>query len=283
MTTERVGFLAWDDAGGMFLRVELTLGGAPSRATASVLAWVGARPVYAFGMAVEPAGEATDGSVTVGGLRAADTGVGLWQLELEDGPNRLALRFEPFTAEVAFDLPATLASDHRESACRVSGAVELSGHAISVDGVGQLRRTRDTGTAHAAGWRAATGYLGPSSRPVGGPATDLAFSVWEVPAGEGSPIDGRGFVHAAGVDHPLATAAAIDGDPLHLQLADAGGRRFSVRGHRHGLEVPIRPAGAGEASTAVLHLQLVRWEAEGLDGYGLVERLDAAGAPPTGD
>ena len=279
--TERVGFLAWDDAGGMFLRVELTRGGEPSLATASVLAWVGARPVYAFGMAVEPAGEATDGSVTVGGLRAAETGAGVWQLELDDGPNRLALRFEPFTAEVPFDLPAALASDHRESACRVSGAVEVSGHAIAVDGVGQLRRTRDAGTAHAAGWRAATGYLGPSSRPVGGPATDLAFSVWEVP-GEGSPVVGRGFVHA-GADHRIESATAVDGDPLHLELADAGGRRFTIRGHRHGLEVPVRPAGAGEASTAGLHLQLGRWEAEGLDGYGLVERLDDAGDPPTGE
>ena len=280
--TERVGFLAWDDAGGMFLRVELTRGGEPSVATAAVLAWVGARPVYVFGLAVEPAGEATAGSVTVGGLRAAETGAGVWQLELDDGPNRLALRFEPFTAEVPFDLPAGLGAGHRESACRVSGAVELSGHAIAVDGVGQLRRARDAGTAPATGWRTATGYLGPSSRPVGGPATELAFSVWEVPSGEGSTVVWRGFVHAGG-DHRIESVEHVEHDPMRLALTVDDGHRFTVRGHPHGLEVPVRPAGAGVDPDAVLRLQLVRWEADGLDGYGLVERLDHPGAPPTDD
>lgn len=272
---ERVTLLAWDDAGGMFLRAEVTAGGAV--ATAAVLVWVGARPVYAYGLAVE-ASEAGAGLV-VGGLRLPDAaGATTWTLELDDGPNTMSLRFEPITAPWPDGAPSPLADEHDERACRVTGRLEVSGHAIDVDGVGQRRRSIGAAPVDApAGWRSVTGYLGPSSRPVGAPATEVAFQVWEV-----GPT-AAGFIHAAGTDHPVETAAALDDDPLHLELTDAGGRRFTVRGHRHGLEVPVRPAGADAASTAVLHLQLVRWEADGLDGYGLVERLDEVGAPPTGE
>lgn len=267
---ERVTLLAWDDAGGMFLRAEVTTGGA--LATAAVLVWVGARPVYAYGLAVEPP-EA--GAGVVGGLRVVPADSATWTLELDDGPNTISLRFEPFTAPWPDRAPSPHADEHDERACRVTGRVEVSGHAIGVDGVGQRRRAIGGAAPDAADhWRSVTGYLGPSSRPVGAPATELAFQVWEA----GASV--TGFVHAAGADHRLESATALDDDPLRLVLADARGRRFTVGGHRHGLEVPVRPAGAG---AAVLHLQLVRWEAEGLDGYGLVERLDGVGDPPSHD
>lgn len=277
---ERITLLAWDDAGGLFLRAEVTTGG--EAATAALLVWVGARPVYAYGLAAD-ASEAGAGAVlAVGALRVVgDDGAGAtWALELDDGPNGASLRFEPFTAPWPDGAPAPLAAEHDERTCRVTGRIEVSGHAIEVDGVGQRRRSAGgVAPGSTGGWRSVTGYLGPSSRRVGAPATEVAFHLWEVESAV------AGFVHAAGADHPLIAATTVGDDPLHFELADAGGRRLTVRGHRHGLAVPVRSAGAGAGATsnAVLHLQLVRWEAEGLDGYGLVERLDDAGALPTAD
>ena len=275
--SDAVSFTAWDDRSGLFLLARLAV--LPNRpgATAAVLAWVGGRPVYAYGHALDEVPLADWDDLAVAGLRGQELeALREWEVNLTDGDNGLSLHFDGFSGAVAYPrLPRTVAAGHYEQSCRVTGQVDVGGHQVKVDGVGQRSHTwgvRDP--AAVAGWRALTGFLGPSGREVGAPATARTFHLWQVEGRDGT-ITAHGYVHDGGEDLSVEAAEVSGDDPFRAEITGAGGRRFALRGTGHGADVPVRPAGAAEGDGVVLHQRLVRFESDdGLDGYGISELLE---------
>lgn len=273
--SDAVTFTAWDDASGLFLVVRAAVLPNQPGATAAVLGWVGARPVYAYAHALGEAPLADWDDLAVAGLRVQELeALRSWELNLADGDNGFSLRFDGFSVPAAYDLPREVAWGHYEQSCHVTGQVDLNGHLVRVDGAGQRSHTwgvRDPDAVR--GWRTITAFLGASSRGKGTPATDRAIHVWEVTDGDGATTI-HGTVHDGGEDLRVVAIDAAAGDGFAVDVTVDGGRRFGLRGTGHGADVPVRPAGAGEGST-VLHQQLVRWDTDdGLDGYGIVESLE---------
>jgi len=276
--SDAVTFSAWDDASGLFVLVRAAVLPNQPGATAAVLGWVGARPVHAYAHALDEAPLADWDDLAVAGLRVQELeALRSWEVNLGegDGQSGLSLKWEAFSSPIAYDLPRAVAWGHYEQSCRVTGQADLGGHVVRVDGAGQRSHTWGVRDPEAvAGWRTITALLGASSREKGAPTTDRAVHLWEVTDRDGATTV-HGYVHDGGEDLVIAEAqGSTSGEALELEVTVDGGRRFSLRGTPHGADVPVRPAGAGEGSTAVLHQQLIRWEADdGLDGYGIVETL----------
>ena len=263
--SDAVSFSAWDDRAGLFVLVRLAVLPNQPGATAAVLAWVGAKPVYAYGHALDEVPLADWDDLAVAGLRCQELEpLRSWEVNLGDGGNGFSLRWDGFSGVIDYGptLPRAVAWGHYEQSCRVSGQLDLNGHAVRVDGVGQRSHTwgvRDPGAV--AGWHAVGGFLG-----------DRAFHVWEVSGRDGATTV-SGYVHDGGEDLRVVGLERRGEDSFALTVD--GGRRFEVRGTPHGADVPVRPAGASEDGSAVLHQRLVRWETDdGLDGYGISELLE---------
>lgn len=277
--SDAVSFSAWDDASGLFLLVRVAVLANLPGATAGVLAWTGARPVYAYGHALDEVPLADWDDLTVAGLRVQELeALRSWEVNLVDGDNGVSLQWNGFSSPVGYDrLPPAVARGHYEQSCRVTGQVDLNGHRVKVDGVGQRSHTWGVRRPEAVGgWRTLTGFLGVSTRPKGAPCADRTFSLWEVTtAGATTATTASGYVHDGGDDLRIEAAdVTIEGDTVALVLAVEGGRRFTFGGTAHGADVPVRPAGSTDAGT-VLHQRLVRWESDdGLDGYGISELLE---------
>lgn len=274
--SDAVSFSAWDDASGLFLIVRAAVLPNQPGATAAVVGWVGARPVYAYAHALDVVPLADWDDLAVAGLRVQELeALRSWEVNLGDGDNGVSLRWDGFSAVHSYDgLPTAVALGHYEQSCHVTGQADLNGHLVRVDGAGQRSHTwgvRDPDAVTS--WRAVTAFLGASSREKGTAATDRAVHLWEVVGRDGATtVDG--YVHDGGEDLRVVRVTDARGDDLALDVTVEGGRRFTLRGTGHGGDVPVRPAGAGADSGAVLHQQLVRWESEdGLDGYGIVEVL----------
>ena len=281
--SDAVSFSAWDDAAGLFLLVRMAVLPNLPGATAGVLAWVGARPVYAYGHALDEVPLADWDDLSVAGLRAQELeALRSWEVNLVDGggggdggsDNGLSLQWNGFSEPVGYQrLPKAVAHGHYEQSCRVTGQVDLNGHRIKVDGVGQRSHTWGIRQPEAVtSWRTVTGFLGASTRATGTPGTDRTFSLWQVTTPDGATTD-HGYVHDGGDDLAIQSAElTAKDDTVDLVLTVDGGRRFTLGGTAHGADVPVRPAGGAEA---VLHQRLVRWESDdGLDGYGLSELLE---------
>lgn len=279
--SDAVAFSAWDDGSGLFVVVRVAVLPNQPGATAAVLGWVGARPVYAYAHAVDEVPLADWDDLAVAGVRVQELEpLRSWEVNLGDGDNGFSLRWDGFNEPAAYpELPRSVARGHYEQACRVTGQVGLNGHLVRVDGAGQRSHTwgvRDPDAVQ--GWRTVSAFLGPSSRPKGAAATARAVQLWEVTDADGA-VSVHGNVHDGGED--LIVTGVVEPSPgaLHLKVTVEGGRRFELRGTPHGADVPVRPAGAAEGSAAVLHQQLVRWESDdGLDGYGIVEVLEHPGS-----
>jgi len=276
--SDAVAFSAWDDASGLFVVVRAAVLPNQPGATAAVLGWVGARPVYAYAHALDEAPLADWDDLSVAGVRVQELeALRSWEVNVgeEGGGNGLSLRWDAFSAPMSYALPRAVAWGHYEQSCRVTGQADLNGHLVRVDGAGQRSHTwgvRDPDAVR--GWRAVTAFLGTSSREKGTAATDQAVHVWEITEHDGPPSV-HGYVHDGGEDLPVVAMAPTAGEASSLEVTVEGGRRFVLRGTPHGADVPVRPAGAGEGSGAVLHQQLVRWASDdGLDGYGIVETLE---------
>lgn len=275
--SDAVAFSAWDDASGLFLVVRAAVLPNQPGATAAVLGWVGAKPVYAYAHALDEAPLADWDDLAIAALRVQELeSLRSWEVNLGEGDDSgLSLKWDGFSAPVAYDLPRAVAWGHYEQSCRVTGQADLNGHLVRVDGAGQRSHTWGVRDPDAVGgWRSVTAFLGASSREKGAAATDRAVHVWEVTDRDGA-TSVHGYVHDGDEDLPVTGSSSPDADGWRLEVTVDGGRRFSLRGTPHGADVPVRPAGAGDQSTAVLHQQLVRWEADdGLDGYGIVETLE---------
>lgn len=273
--SDAVAFSAWDDASGLFLIARAAVLPNQPGATAAVLGWIGARPVYAYAHALDEVPLADWDDLAVAALRVQELeALRSWEVNLEDGDNGVSLRFDGFSAPAAYDLPVAVAWGHYEQSCHVTGQAVLNGHPVRVDGAGQRSHTWGVRDPDAVGsWRTTTAFLGASSREKGTPATARAVHLWEVTTGDGASSV-HGSVHDGGEDLPVTAVETTDAGGS-VEITVDGGRRFVLRGTPHGADVPVRPAGAGEGSTAVLHQQLVRWQTDdGLDGYGIVEALE---------
>jgi hypothetical protein len=219
-------------------------------ATAGVLAWVGGRPAYVYGHAIDEVPLADWDDLTVAAVRLRELEpLRSWQLDLDDGDNGLSLRWDGRSA--------ALPTGHRqyEQTGHVVGRLVLNGHPFAVDGVGHRRH--EWGAPATPALRA-IGFLGPADAPR--PDT-RSFAVDTTGGGHTG-----GFVHDDGADHAI-TAADIDGDVLRLTTDD--GRTTTITARPHGEPVPLQTT----------QQQLMRFSADdGLEGYGLVERATNTGA-----
>lgn len=262
--SDAVSFSVWEPTAGLFLLARLAVLPNLPGATAGVLGWLGAKPVYAYGHAVDEAPLADWDDLAVAGLRVQELeALRSFEVNLADGGNGLSLRFDGVSGAVGYDrLPRTVAWGHYEQSCRVTGTVGLNGHDVRVDGVGQRSHTwgvRDP--AAVAGWHVLSGVLG---------GVDRAFAVWQVDGLDGTRVV-DGYVHDGGEDLRVIGAEL---DDLAIELLVEGGRRFGLRGVHHGTDVPVRPAGSSGGGE-VLHQRLVRFESDdGLDGFGSSEVLE---------
>jgi hypothetical protein len=264
-------FTVWDADAGLFLLARVAVLPNLPAATAAVLGWFGAKPVYAYGHGTDEVPLADWDDLTVAAVRVQEIEpLRSWELTVADGANALSLRWDGFSGTVPFPgLVPAVAAGHYEQACAVTGNVGLNGHDVRVDGAGSRSHTWGVRAPEAvAGWHAITGSLG---------GTATAFSVWEVRALDGT-VTVDGYVHDGGEDRRLVAAEVGHADggegDLSLELTDEGGHRLVVRGVHHGADVPVRPAGS-LAGTEVLHQRLVRLEAaDGRQGFGLSEVLE---------
>jgi hypothetical protein len=268
-------FTVWDADAGLFLLVRVAVLPNQPAATAAVLAWVGAKPAYAYGHATDEAPLADWDDLAVAAVRVQELEpLRSWEVSVADGANALTLRWDGFSGVVGLDrLPPAVAVGHYEQSCRVVGNVGLNGHDVRVDAVGSRSHTWGVRAPEAVGgWRALTGSLGPSR----------AFSVWQVDGLDGTTtVDG--YVHDGGEDRRITAAELTttdddgDGDgDLRIALTDESGERLALRGIHHGADVPVRPAGS-RTGTEVLHQRLVRFEGDGgVHGFGLSEVLHPA-------
>lgn len=263
-------FTVWDADAGLFLLVRVSV--LPNRpgATAAVLAWMGAKPVYAYGHGADEVPLADWDDLTVAAVRVQELEpLRSWEVSVADGANALTLRWDGFSGVVALDrLPSAVAVGHYEQSCRVVGNVGLNGHDVRVDAAGSRSHTWGVRAPEAvAGWRALTGTLGGAGR---------ALSLWQVDGLDGTTtVDG--YVHDGGEDRRV-TAAEVTVDDgngdLRIAFTDDRGERLHLRGIHHGADVPVRPAGS-QSGDEVLHQRLIRFEADGgLGGYGLCEVLE---------
>jgi hypothetical protein len=149
--------------------------------------------------------------------------------------------------------------------------VAVNGRTVAVDATGQREHTwgaRDP-SALAGGWHAVTGFLGAGER-----LDDRAFDVLVV--GDGGLA--QGYVHDNGTDDRVVTVdrTTIEGDDgvpqtVDLVLHVAGGRRFEVTGTAHGAPITVAAAPGGGA---IVHHQPMRFSSDdGLEGYGVYERM----------
>lgn len=259
---DAVSFTAWDAGSGLFLLVRLAV--LPNRpaATGGVLAWIGARPVYAYGHTVDEVPLADWDDLTVHGLRVREVeALRSWEVDLGDGDNGLSLRWDGFSGVVG-----TGAQEYVQ-ACRVTGRLALNGHAVRVEGMGERQ--------HLWGVPATEGLV---ERHVVSAFLGVARALHVV---EERTVDGqrsvRGMVHD-GEDRLVTevartTTLGSDGAPAAVDLVVTveGGRTFTVRGTGHGTAV-ASPAESG--GPGVVHQRLVRFETDdGLDGYGRYELL----------
>lgn len=277
-------FNVWDPSSGLFLLTRIAVLPNQPGVTAGVLAWIGAKPAYGYGHSLDEAPLADWDDMAVGGLRYQELeALRSWEVTLADGTNAMSLRWDGFTGVVDYaenrqPLPRPVAWGHYEQTCRVRGSLELNGFRVDVDGVGQRDHSwgfRDWGGLRE--WHWVTGFLGPAGAAASEVPTARAFNLFHVVQSDGTTT-ANGYVHDGGDDLlVVAVERATEEDPerspqaFALTLTVEGGRRFTIRGTGHGVEVPVRPG--GEAT--VVHERLMRLETDdGFEGYGIYELLE---------
>jgi len=196
-----------------------------------------------------------------------------FEVAIDDGPNQGVLRWAAFTACVDYARlePAmpekVLGAGHFQHSARCSGSLVAQGMTFSVAGSGQRERSwgarRWDGTR---AWRTMTALFG-ARRSV---------NVIEVVDHTGLRSV-TGFVHDGGEEFAITDVSWIDIEGASPARADItigvfGGRRFHFSATAHGGSFPI----ALDAE-ATAEEQLLRFESDdGLDGYGIAERLVVA-------
>ncbi len=267
---DEVAFTAWDPGSGLFVSARLAVWPNRTAATGGLLAWLGARPVFSYGHALDEVPRGDWDGVVIAGLRTRIVEpLRSGTVSLDDGENSMALGWEGVSGLIDHPgLPAGVAAGHVEQAVRMTGRVALQGFDIDLDGVGTRAHTwgvRDR--VGAPGWHRLTGLFCESDRAV---------ALWLI---DHDPSDGptvHGFVHDAGADLRLEAAevTAVEGgvagvEAQRIDLQTGGGRTFGAVATMQGVESSGAAAGG-----ATVHQRLVRLRTDdGLDGFGLSERL----------
>lgn len=262
-------FLAWEPSAGLLLVIRLAALPNVPAATAGVVAWLGAKPAYSYGHALDEAPLGDWDDLTIAALHVEELEpLSTWELNLDDGDSGLSLRWEALGEAVRYATPTAFANGHYEQSCRVEGQVSLHGRTTRVEAVGQREHTwgaRDLAQLRD-GVHAVTGFLGSGDRP-----DDRTFDVLDLGAGGGV----HGFVRDGGSCERIAAVERTtrgDAAPERVELVAtlAGGRRFPTTGTAHGAAITVAASPAG----GVTHLQPMRFSSEdGLQGYGLYELI----------
>jgi hypothetical protein len=271
-------FNAWDPATDTFLLTRIAVRPNVPQVTAGVLVWVDGTPVYGYGREVDAAPGSDWDVMAVEDLtyRMLESGRA-WAVQLTDGDDRAHLEWHGrspathYSGHPAGPLPDAVAWGHYEQTCTATGDLQVGGHRIRFDGVGQ--RDHSWGFRHWAGleqWHWVTGFLDDGR----------AFNLFEV-HGHDAPPTVNGFVHGPEGDQYVVAssrelARSDDGGAeqyrVVLQLEDGSG--LEVEGRRAGLSIPVRPA---PDQPVTVHETPVRLRAGGTTGYGIYEHL--VGAP----
>lgn len=273
-------FTMWDPASGLFLLARVAVLPNAPVATAGVLAWLGTRPEYAYGHALDEAPLGDWDDLAVAGVRVQELeSLRSWEVNLDDGDNGLSLQWHGTSEVVAYPVASAFGAGHYEQACRVVGQATLNGRTCKVErGVGQRDHSwgvRDVAALAAdGGWCAVTGFVG-----TGDDVDERTFDVLDLGA-----LGGHGFVHDGGVDLRVTAVertldADADGTPQRadLVLTVEGGRRFTIVGSGHGQAVVV-PGGEPHR----IHQRLMTFRTDdGLEGYGICEVLAPDRAAPT--
>ena len=276
-------FNLWDPDANLFLLTRMAVLPNKPGATAGVLAWIDGRPFAGYGHDLDEVPLADWDDMQIGGLRyrAADP-LQTWDITLENGEDRLSLRWDGFTGVVDYRdnreaLPKKVAWGHYEQTCTVTGSLELQGRSVEVRGVGQRDHSwgyRDWGGLRE--WHWITGFVGEAG-------AYRSFNLFHVVQTDGT-VTVNGFVHDGGVDHLIVSAERTTSESgmrspetYELVLAVDGGREFRFTGTADGMEVPVRPHEGG----TIVHERLTRITTDdGLEGMGIYELLENTTNPP---
>jgi hypothetical protein len=269
-------FNAWDPGTSTFLLTRIAVRANAPQATAGMIVWVDGAPVYGYGRE-QPEVPPTDWDVmAVEGLtyRMLQSGQA-WAVQLADGDDRAHLEWHGrspathYSGHPAGALPKAVAWGHYEQTCRVAGDLQVGGHAIRFDGIGQ--RDHSWGFRHWAGleqWHWVTGFL----------ADGRAFNLFEVHGHDGPPTV-NGYLHGPeGDQYVVASSRELDrsddggAERFRAVLQREDGTALEVVGHRAGLSIPVRPA---PDQPVTVHETPMRLDADGVSGYGIYEHLVA--------
>ncbi|HVM09224.1 MAG TPA: hypothetical protein VM345_12220 [Acidimicrobiales bacterium] len=282
-------FNLWDPSSRLFLLTRMAILPNKPGATAGVLAWIDGTPFAGYGHNLDDVPLADWDDMGIGALRYHELSpLESWEITLDDGDDRMYLRWDGFTgvvdyADNAQPLPKAVAWGHYEQTCAVAGSITLQGRSIEVRGVGQ--RDHSWGYRDWAGlqeWHWITGFV----RDAGGAdsAPWRSFNLFHVIQPDGS-VTVNGFVHDAGTDHLIVAVERTTDETdtrsperYELALTVEGGRTFTFFGDAEGLEVPVRPHEGG----TIVHERLTRITTDdGLVGMGIYELLENTTNPPT--
>jgi hypothetical protein len=239
-------------------------------ANALWLAWLDGEPSYGYYRSTEQLPAADWDATSIDGVtyRMIEP-LRRWTLALDDGGDKAFVEFDGYSpcfdyADNRAPLPRAVAWGHFEQSGTVRGDLQLGGHEISFDGVGQ--RDHSWGSRRWDGvreWHWVTGLLG----------TQRSFNLFQVVDPRGG-VTANGFVYDAGTIHPVVRAdrrtREAEGrvpEAYELTLEVEGGGKFEFVAERSHTAVALRP-GATTVQEAPMRIA-----SDGLAGVGIYELL----------